>query len=430
MPGPDFEVLLKDAMGLDASSLGPSAVARAVQNRQQACNLGDLHAYYLRVSCDSAELQELVEAVVVPETWFFRDREAFVALADIATAMLLADPMRKLRLLSLPCASGEEPYSMAIALLDAGVDPQRFRIDAVDISHVAINAARRASYGLNSFRNADLVFRDRHFSVHGGKWHPSDAVRDCVDFLHGNLFAPDFLPGQGRYDIILCRNVLIYFGQEMQAQAVDVLLRLLGPDGALFVGPSETGLLPRQKLASAQWPMAFAFRRQAPKPLGKVTGKFPAMPAVASLPATPAAAPARRTATTTAVNRMAAAARARTADNAGGTTTPIANSKSSGLAAGHALADQGRLAEAATACEQHLRDEGGSAEAYCLLGLIREAADDKAAAAMLFRKALYLDPRHAESLAHLALLLERQGDVHGAHLLRKRLRRLDSVEEA
>jgi len=426
MSGPDFEVLLKGAMGLDASSLGPSAVARAVQHRQQACGLVDVHAYYLRVTSDRTELQALVESVVVPETWFFRDREAFVALADIATGLLLADPMRKLRLLSLPCASGEEPYSMAIALLDAGVDPQRFRIDAVDISHVAIDAARRASYGLNSFRNADLEFRDRHFRAHDGKWHPSDAVRDCVDFLHGNLFAPDFLPGQGQYDIIACRNVLIYFGADMQARAVAILLRLLGPDGALFVGPSETGLLPRQKLASAQWPMAFAFRRQAPKPLGKVTGKFPAMPV---LPTTaPASVQVRRRAP--AGGRAAAAARGRSAGNAGGATPPIVPGKPSGLAMGHALADQGRLAEAAAACEKHLRDEGASGEAYCLLGLIREAAGDKVAAAMLFRKALYLDPLHAESLAHLALLLERQGDVHGAHLLRKRLRRLDSVEEA
>jgi chemotaxis protein methyltransferase WspC len=100
------------------------------------------------------------------------------------------------------------------------------------------------------------------------------------------------------------------------------------------------------------------------------------------------------------------------------------------LLAGQALADQGRLAEAASACEQHLREEGASADAYCLLGLIREAAGDKVAAAVQFRKALYLEPRHAESLAHLALLLERQGDAHAAHLLRKRLRRLDSVEEA
>ncbi len=424
MAGPDFEVLLKGAMGLDASSLGPSAIARAIAQRQQACQLADVHAYYLRLTSDAAEMQALVEAVVVPETWFFRDREAFVALADIAAGLLLADPMRKLRLLSLPCASGEEPYSMAIALLDAGVDPQRFRIDAADISHVAIDAARRASYGLNSFRNADLEFRDRHFRASGGKWQPSDAVRDCVDFLQGNLFAPGFLPGQGQYDIILCRNVLIYFGADMQAEAIAILLRLLGPDGALFVGPSETGLLPRQKLVSAHWPMAFAFRRQAPKPLGKVTGKFPATPA---LPApTPAAAPRRGTGAGSGRASLAGRARA----GVGPVIAPAVRGKASGLALGQALADQGRLAEAASACEQHLREDGPTSDAYCLLGLIREAAGDKAAAAVLFRKALYLDPRHAESLAHLALLLERQGDAHGAHLLRKRLRRLDSVEEA
>ncbi len=415
MSAPDFEGLLKDAMGLDASSLGPSAVTRAVQQRQRACGLDDIHAYYLRVSSDPAERQALVEAVVVPETWFFRDREAFTVLADVARAMLADDPKRSLRLLSLPCSSGEEPYSMAIALLDAGVDPQRFRIDAVDISHAAIDAARLALYGQNSFRSTELGFRDRHFRGSDGRWQPSDAVRDCVSFLHGNLFAPDFLPGFSQYDLVFCRNVLIYFGTDMQVDAVNVLLRLLGPDGALFVGPSETGLLPRQKLASAQRPMAFAFRRMAPAVLGQPAARVAARlaPSTSGTASRPATRAARRPATEAAQPRP-----------------PGSDARGIALATSQALADQGRLAEAAAACEQFLRESGGSADAYCLLGLIREAAGDKSTAAMLFRKALYLEPRHGESLAHLALLLERQGDAHGAHLLRKRLRRLDDAETA
>ncbi len=407
MSAPDIEALLRDAMGLDASSLGPSAVTRAVQQRQRASGLDDIHAYYLRASADPAERQALVEAVVVPETWFFRDREAFTVLADVARVMLADDPQRTLRLLSLPCSSGEEPYSMAIALLEAGVDPKRFRIDAVDISHAAIDAARLALYGQNSFRSAELGFRDRHFRGGDGRWQPSDVVRDCVGFLQGNLFAPDLLPGSGQYDLVFCRNVLIYF-------SID-LLRLLGPDGALFVGPSETGLLPRQKLASAQRSMAFAFRRLMPAVLGQPAARAAARMA----PAAPGAA-----------SRAASHAARRPALDSAPPRLSGSDVRSLSLSTSQALADQGRLAEAAAACEQYLRESGGSADAYCLLGLIRDAAGDKAAAAMLFRKALYLEPRHGESLAHLALLLERQGDAHGAHLLRKRLRRLDDADAA
>lgn len=411
-----IEALLKAAMGLDASSLGPSAIQRAVQARRRASGASDAAAYLLRLGEDARELQALVECVVVPETWFLRDPEAFATLADVAMQRLRDTPLRPLRLLSLPCSSGEEPFSMAMALLDAGVDAHQFRIEGVDISEVAVEAAQRASYGPNSFRSADLGFRDRHFRSTGeARWTPSDRVRGCVAFATGNLLAPGFLPGDGQYDAIFCRNVLIYFDPDTQARAVEVLTRLLAPDGWLFVGPSETGLLPRQKFASAQRPMAFAFRRQAARAApragkGATSAGSATKASGAAAPSATGATPSARRAPVVAPSRQRAA---RVVD--------------SELRRSQALADQGKLAEAASACEQHLRDQGASADAYCLLGLIREAAGDKAAAAALFRKALYLEPRHAESLGHLALLLERKGDANGARLLRERLRRLDQA---
>jgi len=110
MPGVDFDSLLREAIGLDASSLGPSAVQRAVALRQAACRLDDVHGYWLRVRSSPTELQELIEAVVVPETWFFRDPGAFEALASMARAELVSNPARsELRLPSLPFSSGQAP---------------------------------------------------------------------------------------------------------------------------------------------------------------------------------------------------------------------------------------------------------------------------------------------------------------------------------
>jgi chemotaxis protein methyltransferase WspC len=116
-----FEQLLKQTMSLDAASIGSAAVERAVQERLSACQLADAQTYWERLSGSGTELQELIEAVVVPETWFFRDPASFVALARLARD----DGSRRktqgvLRLLSVPCSTGEEPYSMAMALLDAG----------------------------------------------------------------------------------------------------------------------------------------------------------------------------------------------------------------------------------------------------------------------------------------------------------------------
>src|ERR1700681_2973009 len=111
----DFEQLLKASIGLDVGSVGPSSIERAVQDLLVAFGLRDRHVYWDRVCASGTELQALIEAVVVSETWFFRDREAFATLALIIHDEWLRAPAdRVLRLLSVPSSTGEEPYSMAM----------------------------------------------------------------------------------------------------------------------------------------------------------------------------------------------------------------------------------------------------------------------------------------------------------------------------
>ena len=186
-----FAELLKETMGLDPASIGTSAVQRAVRSRMRAAGVSEADDYWLRLDGSRAALQALIEAVVVPETWFFRDPQAFSAMARLAAE---AWPARRaqggrLRLLSLPCSTGEEPYTMAMALLDAGLPAAAFAIDAVDISGAAIDRARRGVYGRNSFRGADLGFRNRHFARTLPGYAISPAVRGCVTFGQSNLFA-------------------------------------------------------------------------------------------------------------------------------------------------------------------------------------------------------------------------------------------------
>src|SRR5687768_15713777 len=110
-----FHNLLKESIGLDVATIGESAVESAVQNRQRACGVADRTAYWERLRASATEVQALIEAVVVPETWFFRDRDAFVALVRLVRdAWLPTHPEGVFRVLSLPCSTGEEPYSMAM----------------------------------------------------------------------------------------------------------------------------------------------------------------------------------------------------------------------------------------------------------------------------------------------------------------------------
>jgi chemotaxis protein methyltransferase WspC len=407
----DVETLLREKMGLDAASIGASTISRAVQARRSAHNLKNDRAYFELVMRSEPELQALIEAVVVPETWFFRDRAAFSALTVVVADWMTAHPESVLRMLSLPCSTGEEPYAMAMALLDLGVPARRFRIDAVDISERVLTRARGAEYGRGSFRGTELGFRDRYFTPTTAGHHLAQAVRERVHFQQGNLFNADFLPGAEIYDVIFCRNVLIYFDEPTQARAFAVLARLLSPLGFLFVGSSETAAAVQHGFVSAKMPMAFAFRkagampapppRRAPAPI-RVEG--PAKRHVAP--------PAREVR----VTRPAVV-------SAPPSQVPPADVVKGELEEAATLADQGRFVDADARCEAHVRQHGPSAPAFYLMALVRDATGRDTDAAEYYRKALYLDPNHHETLVHFALLVERQGDATAARVLRTRARR-------
>ena len=408
----DFEDLLKRTMGLDAVSIGPAAIERAVQQRLAACGLKNPAAYLERVRASAEELQELIEAVIVPETWFFRDREAFAALARFAfEEWLRAHATGVLRVLSLPCSTGEEPYSAAMALLDAGFPADRFRVDALDISRRSLAGARRAVFGRNSFRGGDVEFRDRHFTPAGAGWQLAEAVTRQVEFRPGNVLDASLPPGAATYDVIFCRNLLIYFDRPTQDRAIANLTRLLAPDGWLFVGPSETGLLLSHAFVSAKVPLAFAFR-----PAGAV----PQVAAPVDAPRVPRRVPPARVVTPARDLPFSSV----TVRSTAAVAEPPVKTKS-GLEHAMLLADQGRLVEAAKECEAHLHAHGPSAKAFYVLGLVRDGSGNHADAAEFYRKALYLDPVHHEALVHLALLLDGQGDRAGAKVLTDRARRLE-----
>src|SRR6218665_3842443 len=180
----EFAKLLYEVIGLDSNSIGLSSIDRAVRQRMAAIGTDDALAYHERLQSDRKEMQALVEAIVVPETWFFRDPQAFAVVGNYATK---ATRPGKLRFLCLPCSTGEEPYSLAMALLDANIPADRFHIDAMDVSERALRHAQKGVYGRNSFRGSELSFGDRHFQPAAEGWILHEKVRPLVHFHHGNL---------------------------------------------------------------------------------------------------------------------------------------------------------------------------------------------------------------------------------------------------
>jgi chemotaxis protein methyltransferase WspC len=408
-----IEALLHDTMGLDVESIGAASVERAIRTRMVAAQISTFGEYWNLVKDSRAELQALIETVVVPETWFSRDAQAFAELTRVARDEWRRErPGAVRRLLSVPCSTGEEPYSMAMAMLDAGLSNDRFAIDAVDISERSIEQARRGIYGRNSFRGRDLAFRDQYFEPVAEGHRVLDTVRRGVHFMQGNVFDGGLLADAAPYDAIFCRNLLIYFDTTDQDRTIARLRRMLADDGLLFVGPAESSMLLHRDFVSAKVPFAFAFRK------GTQRTAVPFLQAVVPrIPLSPQ--PGRGS------DRHAAAAPSMGLAMAIDPThlPHLAMDAPDLMDEAMALANQGRLADAEILCEEQLRQHGATADLLHLMGLICSASGRLSEADRHYRKALYLDQNHHESLMHLALLLEQQGDERGARLLRGRAQR-------
>jgi chemotaxis protein methyltransferase WspC len=409
--------LLRHTIGLNSAALGAETIVRAVRHRMAQCATSDVQTYLNRIRTSRQELHALIDEVVVPETWFFRDQIPFAYLGRYVMAEWFPSHQHGvLRVLSLACSTGEEPYSIAMALLDTGLVPQHFRIDAVDISQKALHWARGGVYGSHSFRGDDLVFRERYFERSHQGYRVCDRVRDMVTFTHGNALEAHLLADQKPYDAIFCRNMLIYFDEPARSRAMKVLDRLLMPEGLLFVGYAETGLFLTSKYVPVRYPRAFAYWKAGARHDRRLPPKYSPLQFHPHSNPPSCEGEGREGKHATGGGLMAPSA------GSGELSSP-GDAQASALDSARQLADQGELAAAATLCESSMGVHGPSAQGYVLLGLIRQAAGNAAQAEHCFGRALYLQPDHYEALIHLALLLEHRGETAMAAVLRQRAQR-------
>ena len=406
MPYGPIARYLETSIGLDLESVGMAKLKSAVAGRMRERGLRDPAEYCLLLSRDPEEQEHVIEEMVVPETWFFRDQGPFDLLAGLCSPGQ-AGPT-PLRILSLPCATGEEPYSIAMALADSGLGPGSFQIDAVDISRRALARARQGLYGQASFRGEPGGWRERYFTPEGRGMRISPELAGAVSFRQGNILGADLPLGQGRrYGIIFCRNLLIYLTREARQRVLERLDSMLEPGGLLFSGHTEVLLF--QQFGYALLPERGCFASRKPTP------PEPA--------AEPARVQARRHAQPADKKRKQPPARPRI----------FAVEKSAG--AGDArpellkeireLADRGELEKAGSLCAAFIESSGSlHAKAHCLMGEISQARNQAETAERYFLRAVYLDPACYDALVHLSLLYEHEGSPEKALRFRERARRL------
>jgi chemotaxis protein methyltransferase CheR len=259
--------LIQERFGLTFDGVRQDILASRLQPRMRELRLESPRAYYeyLRFHPQrDAELDRLPALVTNNETYFFRETRQFEALVDhILPQRRAAVPGRPLRLLSAGCSSGEEPYSLAIALHNAGLAPGRaWEIDACDLNPERIARAQEALYAESSLRACDAEARRRYFTPEAGGFRLKERYRSGVRCFSTNLLAPNGALGWGIYDAILCRNLLIYFSEEAFAEAIGLFARCLAPGGYLFLGHSESLLDRKTSFAPAMLGGAVAYRKR------------------------------------------------------------------------------------------------------------------------------------------------------------------------
>jgi len=436
LPSTAAEEVLRRWIGLDPHSIGEAAIRRAVRLRMLSLGIDDVQTFVRLVETDRPERDRLVEEVVVAESWFFRDNQIYDHLRRFVAARITARPGDPVRILSAPCAAGEEPYSIAMSLLDSGLQPEQFRIDAIDISRVALSKAKTARYSPNAFRNADSGFRDRWFRMDGGSAVLDESVSRCINFAWANILEESFVTGaieSGRapYDVVFCRNLLIYLTTDARSAVERSIDRLLKEDGIVVLGAAEPAILQGNWVADsvgstftlrrgvsgerARWPSLAG--RSAPPALRRPKPTLPPAPTAPSYPVPspqrPQTRPSRLSppadppAPPAPSPKSATSADLRCEDSGGGSATqsvPVI------LADVNALANARRFGEAIALCKSAQKDIGPSAELYFIAGIMHQTSGSLAIAEDCFQKTLYLDASHDEALLALSLLAEQRGD--------------------
>jgi len=237
--------LIREYCGIFFDDSSRFLIERRLSRRVREQHLDDFRDYYRLLLYDKKreeELSAVIDLVTVNETYFFREQNQLRAFSEeILPELKKETGERKLRIWSAGCSTGEEPYTIAMLILEYG-NLQGWDIEVIgsDINQRVLSVARRGVYRRNSFRSDDTRLTEKYFREENGLYTISDRVKQCVNFCHLNLLDPFRVKFVGRLNVIFCRNVLIYFDQEARRKVVNNFYERLREGGYLLLGHAES----------------------------------------------------------------------------------------------------------------------------------------------------------------------------------------------
>lgn len=198
----------------------------------------DIDCYINDLECGKQPLIELFEELTVNETYFFRENSSLELFTEKCEEYFKKDEDTKLKILCAGCSTGEESYSILLSLMLKGIDIDKIQLDCFDISEKAIEFAKRGKYKGRSIKNIKNFNVDKYFLNDGDSLVIKTKLRDKIHFFTFNMLDIDLL--EKKYDIIFCRNLLIYFTKEKKEQVLKLIYEKLTKNGLLFMGKTET----------------------------------------------------------------------------------------------------------------------------------------------------------------------------------------------
>ncbi|MCA9790379.1 MAG: hypothetical protein KC910_01235 [Candidatus Eremiobacteraeota bacterium] len=395
------EIVLASS-GLHYYKSRPEELARRVARRLKDVGHDDCHAYLEQLKPydpSRGEMARLVSVLTVGETYFFRNRRHFQALEREIIPALLEQKRAQgcLRIWSAGCSNGAEPASLNILLrreFAHSLTGWNLRLWATDIDQQVLEQARAASYNNWSLRSTPEAIRRECFQPRGGRWLLLEKYRDLIDYGFHNLAGQEF-PAPESMDLIVCRNVMIYFSLRLMRRVLASLRACLQPGGWLLVGHSEPGLDLFQGLERVRVEGVSAFR----KPL-RSTVRRKAEPEAAR----PTPTPARRR------------------------PSVIRKQPAPSLKEIRLLADQGHTLKAQAACEGYLKTNPLEPAAHFLHALLLDEQGRSKACAEALDRALFLDRRFLPAHYYRAIFAREQGQAEQARKALATLQRLLASE--
>lgn len=420
-----FSKLLLDRYGLFFSDRRRPELESAILRAFAASPTADLNEYYtllVEQTDGGLEMERLVNAVTINETYFFRDAAQFDALSTTVLPQLIERRrmLRTLRIWSAGCSSGEEPYSIAMLLRDMlpDVDEWSITILATDVNTAALDRARQGLFGDWAFREARAKdLRSRYFRRVGARWELYPEVRRMVTFSRLNLAGneyPSYATNTMFMDLILCRNVTIYFSEFATLDVVDRFYDTLTDGGWLVVGHSELSLNVYRRFQTRNFPNTVLYQRDmqtSPQPaewfwpphIEVVTPPPPAMPTPPSPPAPPR--PQPPTTDVPPLDQARQLVEYGRSEEARDLLLALTQSPPVSFEVyvllGQASANLGDLEAAASWCREALRRNKLALEAYYILALVLQHQAKLPEAIEALKKVVYIDRN--DVLGHFSL---------------------------